>query len=235
MRRWLLIALVGPAALLAGCGGGARTPASGPLLPATTPTGWCLAQGGRPATYTSAAGSSARIELCRFTAADGSRIVVGVDTLAAERPTAAAIAYVHRPAVPGFDGRTNPAVMYCTHLGGTTAGGATAAWSAGVGTGEPVDLCGFPDGSVIDQWGLLYHARGTIHGADLTNRFRATIPPPSAGPSPRRSPVAPRSVRPSPTPASPAVPAPTTPMDTPPGTGQPNTGPPPPPPTGGSG
>jgi hypothetical protein len=30
----------------------------------------------------------------------------------------------------------------------------------------------FPDGSIIDSFGILYHSQGIVRGADLTTRFR---------------------------------------------------------------
>ncbi len=32
-------------------------------------------------------------------------------------------------------------------------------------------MCVFPDGSMIDEWGLAYHSDGTVRGADLATMF----------------------------------------------------------------
>jgi hypothetical protein len=43
-----------------------------------------------------------------------------------------------------------------------------------------VNLCVFPDGSAIDEWGIAYYTDGTPRGADLSELFRfdiADVPP----------------------------------------------------------
>ncbi len=115
------------------------------------------------------------IELCRFTADDGSRIYVDTLTLAAPGPTLASVAYLSQVPMPAYDpSKGNPAPRYCKHLNGSSSFG------SGVGGGwvlmsEPDDqvanMCVFPDGSMIDDWGLAYHSDGTVRGADLALMF----------------------------------------------------------------
>ncbi len=115
------------------------------------------------------------LDFCAYTAGDGSRIVVGLGTLYALRPTLAAAAY--RAALPMEAGEpsANPSSLYCSQLGGTdTFGGINAAGGGwGLEEGEDViAMCVFPDMSTIDSWGLAYHSDGVIRGADLTDLFR---------------------------------------------------------------
>jgi hypothetical protein len=53
-----------------------------------------------------------------------------------------------------------------------------------VATDDPIDqvvaMCVFPDGSMIDEWGIAYMSDGTVRGADLSSLFRSagqTYPP----------------------------------------------------------
>jgi putative hemolysin len=72
----------------------------------------------------------------------------------------------------------NPAPVYCSQLGGsaTPTGPDNAAGGGWVNEAEPVftvmAVCVFPDGSMMDEWGLTYHANGDIRGADLTSILR---------------------------------------------------------------
>ncbi|MEX2981005.1 hypothetical protein [Streptomyces sp. C36] len=154
-----------------------------------SPAAWCKSQGGDPASYRPFYDSGPKLtplggrrELCEFTAKDTSHIVVATDTLAADLPTLAALAYVRKPPLPEHP-QGNPSAAYCAAIGGTTQfgdrKGDTGGW---IRSGEPIDrdhlrsMCLFADGSTIDAWGLTYHAHGVIRGADLEHRFRATIP-----------------------------------------------------------
>jgi hypothetical protein len=35
-----------------------------------------------------------------------------------------------------------------------------------------LQACVFPDGSIIDSFGILHHSQDIVRGADLTSRFR---------------------------------------------------------------
>lgn len=114
------------------------------------------------------------IELCRFQTLgpeDDSRIYVDMRTLTAHEPTLAAVAYLSK--VPFADGPLtgNPATAYCAQLGGSSSFGGGAAGGGWVNMDDPIDtivaMCVFPDGSMIDEWGITYYAGGAVRGADL--------------------------------------------------------------------
>lgn len=140
---------------------------------------------GDPATWTVLAGD---IELCRFQTLgpdDDSRIYVDLRTLTTHGPTLASVAYLtkvqpappkkskkkhHRNAAP-IVGMGNPAAARCTALGGSSSFGTTAGGGGWVNLEDPIDttvaMCVFPDGSMIDEWGIAYYAAGVVRGADL--------------------------------------------------------------------
>jgi putative hemolysin len=119
---------------------------------------------------------------CQFTAEDSSKIFVDIDTLYAEAPTMAALAYLTAPPLPDAERVTfgaNPSTLYCAALGGSSSFGGryTAAGGGWVLEDEPtatsvMQMCVFPDLSSIDAWGLTYHSNGIIRGRDLTDLFR---------------------------------------------------------------
>ncbi|MCY7417319.1 MAG: DUF333 domain-containing protein [Chloroflexi bacterium] len=116
------------------------------------------------------------IELCKFTAEDGSSIFVDTGTLASSGPTLASVAYLSQVPMPEYDpSKGNPATAYCAGLAASSAYGAGAGgggWVDIADTDVPVvAMCVFPDGSMIDEWGLAYHSDGTVRGADLANEF----------------------------------------------------------------
>ena len=120
---------------------------------------------------------SGSLQICKFTADDGSSILVSVDTLYTDQPTLAALAYrAKEPLDTGnAPASANPSSLYCTQLGGTdsfggvnTAGGG---WAL-EGASDVISLCVFPDLSVIDSWGITYYSDGTVRGADLNDLFR---------------------------------------------------------------
>ena len=116
------------------------------------------------------------IELCRFEADDGSRIYVDTGTLASEAPTLASVAYLSQVPMAEYDAsRGNPATAYCADLAGSSSFGIGGAGGGWVNMADPVDvianMCVFPDGSMIDEWGLAYHSEGTIRGIDLALEF----------------------------------------------------------------
>jgi hypothetical protein len=45
-------------------------------------------------------------------------------------------------------------------------------WVNGADAVDVLQMCVFPDLSIIDSWGLAYHTMGTIRGADLESLFR---------------------------------------------------------------
>jgi putative hemolysin len=132
-----------------------------------------------PATQIRLAGAR---EFCEFTGGAGAEpatswISVDLDTLYAEQPTLAALAYLTKPPLPQTTGGANPASVYCASLGGAEIGAKTGAGGGWVtdDSDTPIDVleaCAFGDGSIIDSWGIAYHTNGTIRGADLTKRFR---------------------------------------------------------------
>ena len=105
------------------------------------------------------------------------RISVDLTTLSSAEPTLAAIAYLSkiRTTSPPQVGQ-NPAQWSCANdFDGTAAFGNTAAGGGWVDESQPVfvvmNQCVFADGSAIDEFGLWYHANGTIRGADLAPLF----------------------------------------------------------------
>ncbi|MEV5510154.1 hypothetical protein [Streptomyces orinoci] len=155
-----------------------------------TPAAWCTGHGGHPATYRAYYDAGRRLtplgserQLCHFQAKDHSQLVLPTDTLAADLPTLAALAYVRKPPLPQHP-QGNPSAAYCASIGGTTQFGNHKSDVGGwIRRGDPVDrdhlhdMCVFADGSAIDAWGLTYHTGGVIRGADLAKKFRATVPP----------------------------------------------------------
>lgn len=120
-----------------------------------------------------------------------SHIEIAVDTLYADGPTLAVLAYMEPVALPPFTG-ANPSTLYCSKLGGTDIfGGANSAAGGGWVTEAPdsatnfqvVSECMFPDGSSIDSWGLTYKANGVVRGTDLSEvvRYQPTAIPPVFG------------------------------------------------------
>jgi putative hemolysin len=185
IRRCITALLaVGALLALAGCGGDDGSSTPGGDEAATT---FCTDKGGTPETrqpywgtnldqssWVQLAGS---IDLCRFEADDESRIYIDAASLAAEQPSLAAAAYLAKLPIPDTSGGANPAAADCT----TTVGG-TSTWGSGVNGGgwvnldDPtftvLDLCVFPDGSAIDEWGIAYYSGGVVRGADLAPMFR---------------------------------------------------------------
>ena len=168
----------------------AATPEATPVLPGAVqdPAFYCQQQGGvvrervpilgtnDPATQIQLAGSR---QFCEFTGGEGadpstSWIAVDLDTLMAVTPTLAALAYLTTPPIPeNNEHSANPASLYCSALGGAEIGSLTGVGGGWVTEDTDTDIqvlqaCTFPDGSIIDSWGIAYHTDGTIRGADLT-------------------------------------------------------------------
>lgn len=120
------------------------------------------------------------VRFCEFTGGQGadpadSRISVRLTTLASTEASMAATAYLTKPAMPESGGSANPASVYCADLGGTEIGGQLApdgGWVNGSDAKDVIQMCVFPDLSIIDSWGLAYHTMGTIRGANLEPLFR---------------------------------------------------------------
>lgn len=183
--RHLLPALAAATALvvLAACGSDDGTSSSGGAAAADV----CTNAGGTIETRQAYWGTNldqsswvqlaGSIDLCRFEADDQSRIYIDATSLAADRPSLAAAAYLAKLPLPSTDGGANPAAVDCA----TTVGG-TSTWGSGSNGGGWVnlddstftvlDLCVFADGSAIDQWGIAYYSGGVVRGADLAPMFQ---------------------------------------------------------------
>lgn len=115
---------------------------------------------------------------CQYTASDGSRIHISLETLTLKRPSLAALAYYAQVPWNG-QGNGNPASFYCTQLGGSEIGAtdfAGGGWVAKGGIDEVLETCVFPDNSTIDSWGLLYHSVNIIRGIDLSTVLKYPNP-----------------------------------------------------------
>jgi len=122
-------------------------------------------------------------DFCEFTGGegaddDGSWMSIAVDTLYAERPTLATIAYLTKAPIPEVAGGANPSAVHCVALGGAYDFGGAGMNGGGWVTSDPapaldvLNMCVFPDGSMIDSWGLTYHSGDVIRGVDLTPLLR---------------------------------------------------------------
>jgi putative hemolysin len=115
------------------------------------------------------------MQVCTFTAADDTRIMIALDTLYTDQPTLAGAAYLAKPRLEAGEPSANPSSLYCSQLGGTDLfGGVNASaggWAHEDGT-DGIAFCVFPDLSTIDSWGLTYHSDDVIRGADLTGLLR---------------------------------------------------------------
>jgi putative hemolysin len=120
------------------------------------------------------------VRFCEFSGGESaeppdSRISVRLTTLASDQPSMAATAYLTEPEIADNGGSANPSSVYCEDLGGVEMGGQLApdgGWVNGADATDVVQMCVFPDLSIIDSWGLAYHTMGTIRGADLESLFR---------------------------------------------------------------
>jgi putative hemolysin len=121
-------------------------------------------------------------DFCKFTGSDNTAIFISTDTLYADKPTLAALAYYAQTPAQNAPNGENPASVYCTQLGGSDLfGGKNAAGGGWVDTSDKtfttVEACVFPDLSIIDSFGLFYHSNGTIRGIDLSTVLRYEAPP----------------------------------------------------------
>ncbi|MBP2328983.1 putative hemolysin [Kibdelosporangium banguiense] len=175
------------AGLLSGATAGAETP--GPAA-SQSDKSWCAAKGGKAIDYSPWANTNytpvrlgGRFTMCDFTdKKEQTTITVSADSLAADEPTLAALAYTFKPQKPPSTGGENPADDYCVKLGGAVQFGANPSDVGGWAPSsqkEPTEfagMCVFADRSMIDSWGLFYHLNGVIRGADLTGKWKATMP-----------------------------------------------------------
>ena len=150
------------------------------------PAAYCVEKGGTVVHRTPALGTNnpdsmlvlgGGADFCQF--ADGpegdmstSRISIDVESFAATEPTMTVLAYLTTPPLPPSTSSANPASLYCAHLGGMELGANTMRGGGWITDARGNDLdvlevCTFPDGSMIDSWGITYHTDGTIRGADL--------------------------------------------------------------------
>jgi putative hemolysin len=122
------------------------------------------------------------IELCRFVAPDDDDIRIYIDTssLASLRPTLAAAAYLAQVPLDNVPPGVNPASADCDQIvQGTSSWGTSLSGGGWVNFDDPdftvVNLCVFPDGSAIDEWGITYYSGGVVRGADLAPLFRFNV------------------------------------------------------------
>jgi putative hemolysin len=170
--------------LLAACQSiGSRNNSATASPQATAAADYCIQNGGTVETRYPFYGTNGSnplqlagsLQVCVFTAADQSQILVALDTLYTDQPTLAASAYLAKVPLVSKQPSGNPSSFYCTQLGGTDAFGGVNASGGGWAKADASDaiaFCVFPDLSVIDSWGLTYHSEGTIRGADLTDLLR---------------------------------------------------------------
>ena len=118
-------------------------------------------------------------EMCMFQTLNDeakSKIVVDLMSLYSDGPTLASMAYLSKVPPPPFTG-ANPATVNCAALDGSSQFGNTLGGGGWVEQGatssdDVVNLCVFPDGSFIDDWGITYYAGGVVRGIDLKAVFR---------------------------------------------------------------
>jgi putative hemolysin len=168
---------------------GALTAAAATAQGATpaTWTKYCRSQGGVVQVRTPATGTNSPplirlagpVPFCRFTSDQGgasSSISVDLRSLVTSKPTLAALAYLEKPNAGRIPGNVNPASVYCSRLGGSDQFGGQGlgggGWIVGRSPNTALQACVFPDGSIIDSFGILYHSQDIVRGADLTTRFR---------------------------------------------------------------
>ncbi len=173
-----LLGIAGSLALLAGAAAPmAAAHAAGQAGAATSAS--CTASGGtaarmRPYGFTDAPAENwlqfgeDQIQVCTYTAADGSRIAIRQATLDSPNITTAAYAYYAKQPFKPVDA-SNPGAQYCKQVGGATLIGdpmISSGWASKPGK-DAVVMCVFADGSAIDAMGLFYYAQGAVRGIDL--------------------------------------------------------------------
>ncbi len=163
---------------------------------------YCVAQGGRVITRRPVYGTNlpesdqiplrTTMQFCNFehreveNADTGfrSQIEIDVDSLYADAPTLALLAYLQAepPDMTGYKVGVNPSTIHCGQLGGSTVfgrkddpGGGGWVKVAGDTTNafDVTAFCFFADGSAIDTWGITYRSDGgTIRGVPLEEVVR---------------------------------------------------------------
>src|SRR5262249_9196009 len=140
------------ALLLAGCDTGSSTsPTATPATGQATGTpqsgtsnsqaaDYCTGKGGkvvtRYPTYDASSDNPLRLsgslQFCQFYAPDKSMIAISLDTLYADQPTLATLAYLEKPPMGKTSSPSaNPASAYCSQLGGSDLFGGVNASSGG--------------------------------------------------------------------------------------------------------
>lgn len=86
------------------------------------------------------------------------------------------VADLEQPSAGRIPGNVNPASIYCSRLGGSDHFGGQGlgggGWIVGRSPNTALQACVFPDGSIIDSFGIVHHSQDIVRGADLTSRFR---------------------------------------------------------------
>lgn len=124
--------------LTAGIAVSSPTAATNNAAAPASPKSWCTAKGGKPVDFSYAHGhtnsslptpSGGHTLMCEFTnTKDDTSITVAADTLTADKPTLAALAYTFKPKKRPWTGG-NPATQYCTDLCGTVQFGDDGGWA----------------------------------------------------------------------------------------------------------
>ncbi|MFD8309050.1 DUF333 domain-containing protein [Streptomyces sp. NPDC059690] len=174
--------------LTAGIAVSSPTAATNATAPAS-PKSWCTAKGGKPVDYSYShrhtnrslpASPGGHTLMCEFTnTKDDTSITVAADTLTADTPTLAALAYTFKPKKRPWTGG-NPATQYCTDLGGSVQfgddGSRAPSQRKNPAPDQFIGMCVFADQSMIDEWGLFSHLGDVMRGADLKDKWKAKMP-----------------------------------------------------------
>jgi len=146
------------------------------------PEEYCVAAGGTVQTRIPEYGTNSTTPLvlanpqqfCQWISPkDQSQIDVQLNTLVAEKPTLAVLAYYAKVHVNLHKCSAGPGSCYCSDLGGTDEFGGInlngGGWVLNTNATDVLDVCVFPDESAIDAYGLFYHSHGIIRGVNLKN------------------------------------------------------------------
>jgi putative hemolysin len=202
-RIWLAALLfIFLALTLAACQSAVNaTPAATGSIGATSNSGsaavdYCVAQGGRVITRRPVYGTNLpetdqlplrmTMQFCNFEHREvenpdtgfRSQIEIDVDSLYADAPTLALLAYLQASPLDmtGIKVGVNPSTIHCGQLGGSTifgqaddpsGGGWVKMASDTTNAFDVMSFCIFADGSGIDTWGITYRSGDTIRGVPL--------------------------------------------------------------------
>jgi len=146
------------------------------------PGEYCVAAGGTVQTRIPEFGTNGGTPLvlanpqqfCQWISAkDQSQIDVQLNTLVAEKPSLAVLAYYAKKHIDLHKCKGGPGSCYCSDMGGTDEFGGInlsgGGWVLNTNATDVLDVCVFPDESAIDAYGLFYHAYGIIRGVNLDN------------------------------------------------------------------